>query len=613
MTQFDQRYQHVETQYNADQITIQQQPLSLTEKQRKQNRSRMLDRVQAIWIDGVLEPSVQGATQIAPELENKPSAIVTPLWQEVREFEKTGRLSAAESSIVQVYDHADGEVLILGEPGAGKTTLLLALTRDLLERARQDETHPIPVVFSLSSWATRRQPLTEWLASELHTRYQVPLPLATSWIETDQVLPLLDGLDEVAAPHRAACVEAINTYRQGHGLLPTVVCSRQTDYLVLSTHLLLRTAVVVQPLTPQQIETYLESAGEQAEALRTALRQDADLRELATTPLMLTILLFASRGTSTDKISELTSLGAKREQLFASYVQHMLKRRGAETRYQPERITHWLTSLARQMKRQNQTIFYLEQMQPDWLSGNRMLGVYDWLGVRLPDVLMGVLVSLTISVFIFGGFDLPALMTSILLGGLLGGLLSEGNTSQRSTASGNRVRNALGPSLLQWLLIGVLICLSSGLSYWVSIWTSYWGLNYWVSVGLSAGLWSILLQFLLGKDYTAETRSRIPLPARGTTWQHLLRRREVRNGLLVGLLVGLSIGLGTGLSLGLSDGLLAGLSFGFSHGLSFGLSFGLWSITLQPHFFSRRGEQARRDSLLFPLLQIRLEMCSNML
>ncbi len=54
MTQFDQRYQQVETQYNADHMTIQQQPLSLTEKQRKQNRTRMLDRVQAIWIEGVL-------------------------------------------------------------------------------------------------------------------------------------------------------------------------------------------------------------------------------------------------------------------------------------------------------------------------------------------------------------------------------------------------------------------------------------------------------------------------------------------------------------------------------------------------------------------------------
>src|SRR5215472_12914922 len=124
--------------------------VSLTEKQRKQNRSRMLDRVEAIWIKGVLVPSVQGVAQIALELEHKPSAVVTPMWQEVREFDTTGQLSSATSSIVQVYDHANGEVLILGEPGAGKTTLLLELTCHLLQRARQEEAHPLPVVFSLS-------------------------------------------------------------------------------------------------------------------------------------------------------------------------------------------------------------------------------------------------------------------------------------------------------------------------------------------------------------------------------------------------------------------------------------------------------------------------------
>src|SRR5215471_6501992 len=168
--------------------------VSLTEKQRKQNRTRMLDRVQAIWIKGVLEPSIQGAAQIVLELQHKPSAIVTPLWQEAREFDTTGRLSSAESSIVQVYDHANGEVLILGEPGAGKSMLLLELTRDLLERARRDETSPLPVVFNLSSWAQTRHPLAEWLASQLATVYQVPRALATSWVETDQVVPLLDGL-----------------------------------------------------------------------------------------------------------------------------------------------------------------------------------------------------------------------------------------------------------------------------------------------------------------------------------------------------------------------------------------------------------------------------------
>src|SRR5258708_27922951 len=46
--------------------------------------------------------------------------------------------------------------LILGEPGSGKTTLLLQLARELLDRAEQDETHRMPVVFNLSSWADRK-------------------------------------------------------------------------------------------------------------------------------------------------------------------------------------------------------------------------------------------------------------------------------------------------------------------------------------------------------------------------------------------------------------------------------------------------------------------------
>src|SRR5260370_21653836 len=80
MTSFDQHNQQVQTQYNAGRdINVYQPPLSLTEAQRKRNRSRMLERVQAIWIDGVLEPSVQGAAQIALALQYKPSAVATPL------------------------------------------------------------------------------------------------------------------------------------------------------------------------------------------------------------------------------------------------------------------------------------------------------------------------------------------------------------------------------------------------------------------------------------------------------------------------------------------------------------------------------------------------------
>jgi predicted NACHT family NTPase len=123
--------------------------------------------------------------------------------------------------------------------------LLLELARELLQRAHQDEALPMAVVFNHSSWATEQQPLASWLIAELDTKYQIPRPLATTWIEMDQVLPLLDGLDEVVTEHREACVGAINTYRQAHGMLPTIVCSRLTDYQTLPTRLQLGAAVVV--------------------------------------------------------------------------------------------------------------------------------------------------------------------------------------------------------------------------------------------------------------------------------------------------------------------------------------------------------------------------------
>ncbi len=517
MTQFDQRYQQVETQYNADHITIQQPPLSLTEKQRKLNRTRMLNRVQAIWIDGVFEPSLQGAAPIALEVQKKPNVVMTPLWQVLREFDKTGPFSSATTSIVQVYDHASGEVLILGEPGAGKTTLLLELTRDLLDRAHQDESHPIPVVFPLSSWAKKRLPLTEWLASELSSRYQVPLLLANSWIEADQVLPLLDGLDEVDAPYREACVETINSYRQVHGLLPTVVCSRQTDYLALSTRLLLRTAVTVQPLTPEQIESYLTGGGEQLETLRQALYKDADLHALASTPLMLNVLTAAYRGTVHREIVATGSLGMKQGQVFASYVQRMLIRRSANTHYTPKQTIHWLSSLAGQMKRQGQTVFYLEQLQPDWLTDQRRRLLYR-LSVGLAVMLLiGLVFGLGLSLLVGLGFGLVGGLGYGLLIGLGFGLVSGLSYMLVSGFSMNQLdeRLRLSPNQGIWrsarkgLLVGLLIGLLGGLVFGLLGGLVFGlldglafglliGLRYWVVFGLGYGLGYALLGGLLG-------------------------------------------------------------------------------------------------------------------
>jgi energy-coupling factor transporter ATP-binding protein EcfA2 len=569
--------QQIETQYNAGRdININQYPPSPTAEQQKQNRAEMLERVQKTWIDGVLEPSLLGAAQITLQLQNKPNAVVNSL-QQVREFDRTGPLSPADASIVQIYDNANKGVLILGEPGAGKTTLLLELTRVLLQRARQNEKQPIPVVFPLSSWATRREPLTQWLAFELHDKYQIPFPLAMDWIKKDQVLPLLDGLDEVAAPQRVNCVEAINTYYQSHGLLGTVVCSRQSDYLALSTRLLLRTAVVVEPLTLEQIESYLMSGGERLKALHQALREDADLRALASTPLMLNVLTTAYQGTAPQKIFTTGDLGIKQEQVFFSYVQRMLPRRNPSKRYTLEQIIHWLSYLSRQMKRQNQPIFYIEHMQLDWVSGTWMFRAYYWLTLLLPGILVGVLVSLLF--FSWPRINDPPSVMSILLCGLLGGLLSGGNAPNRHSTNTGKDKSIRWQQFLQWLLIGIFIGLGVGLTYGRSEGLRFglsYGLIVGLSYGLSFGLCIILLQIFIKKSDAVKSPTQVLPPVRRTKWKRLIRSTGLRNGLLVGLLIWLSFELQGGLIYGLGGDMSEVLSYGLTEGLDSGLNFGLF-------------------------------------
>jgi len=108
--------------------------------------------------------------------------------------------------------------------------LLLQLADKLLQRAEVDPKQPIPVVFHLESWAEQNQPLASWLKGELTANYKVPRDTASLWLEDSNALVLLlDGLDEVAEGRRAECAEAINAYRQEHGLVAMAVCGRTQE------------------------------------------------------------------------------------------------------------------------------------------------------------------------------------------------------------------------------------------------------------------------------------------------------------------------------------------------------------------------------------------------
>jgi DNA-binding winged helix-turn-helix (wHTH) protein/pimeloyl-ACP methyl ester carboxylesterase len=227
------------------------------------NRRAMLEKVRSFWVKGVFEQSLHGMTLIEWKMEYRPEAVQSPWTAVLKRPAQLAQPVLPGTKAVQVFDHVNGELLILGAPGSGKTTMLLDLTRDLIARAEQDETLPIPVVFNLSSWAEKRPSFAEWLIDELNFRYFVPKKVARGWLKEDQVVPLLDGLDEVKPKHREACVKAINRFRQEHGLLPMVVCSRSAEYEALKTRLRLQNAIVLQLSMADSVDDIPANADEQ--------------------------------------------------------------------------------------------------------------------------------------------------------------------------------------------------------------------------------------------------------------------------------------------------------------------------------------------------------------
>ncbi len=295
------------------------------------NRTTILMRLQQTYLN-ILEHTMHNRSLIVLELKERQDAGANPWRFLLQEQDQVQRQFPPGTSIIQVFDDANGELLILGEPGSGKTTLLLELARVLLDRALEDENYLMPVVFNLSSWAVKRQPITNWLAEGLANIYLIPRTIGQTLIERDMILPLLDGLDEVVPEARTSCVNAINVFRQERGLVEIVVCSRTADYFSQPSRLILHSAVEVLPLTEKQIDIYLSQLDNQFAGIRKAWRNDIVLHELVSTPRALSFLIQSPQleTISDNRDDSAVSLEARQLNIIKSYLQRALARQGID-------------------------------------------------------------------------------------------------------------------------------------------------------------------------------------------------------------------------------------------------------------------------------------------
>lgn len=431
---------------------------------RERNELLLLVRkVREFWVRGILEKSLHEFALIELGKEARPDAVENP-WDTV-----LSRAGGAKEEIQsgqtlsELFASVTYTLLILGDAGSGKTTTLLQLTRELLNRAESDPQAPVPVVFNLSTWSAKSLPIFDWVIEELRTKYYVPARLGHEWLKTNRLLLLLDGLDEVRASARPACVDAINEFMSAHGVSGLVVCSRIREYLELKKRLRLGGAVFLRPLSTEQVDDYLSKAGESLRPLRQALVIDENLRNLARSPLMLSIMSLAYSGNSTLVTMPSGEAEIKRDQVFAAYVGQMFRRRAKPLcGFTQAAVLYYLHQLAERLERRAVTVFMLDEIQPDWLRRFRFAHLFYWWSTRS---LGCVVLAAAVGIPLFA--NLPGSIPFVLGAGMFAGVVEAVADIGFNATTIRAVRRSVISVALRILACLLLYCGGSGLFFMV--------------------------------------------------------------------------------------------------------------------------------------------------
>ena len=287
----------------------------------------------------------------------------------------------SDSGMIPVFDRIGGKLLILGATGSGKTTTLIGLAKVLVSRAIQDEGEPIPILLNLRTWNPKKPAIADWIIEQMQWKYEIRSDISSYWLDQLQMLPLLDGLDEVPEQSREQCIQAINQLLESNfAPLHLITCSTIEAYYFCKTRLQLNGAILLKPLTKHQIRDYLLNAG--SRELWNDIEDDEKLLKLAQKPLLLSMMALADEELLSVSWKRLASYDEQLKYLFNAFIRRQITQNrdlfDVQNSYTPEQMRQGLEWLSERLEEENKVEFSVDAIPVNWLKETEEERAYDW-------------------------------------------------------------------------------------------------------------------------------------------------------------------------------------------------------------------------------------------